>query len=308
MTNKFTESGLSERNERLRSAVARMKTCVACEDLRSDQRMSNLKRAVERLKNVVQEDFKQTEWPRLQRLHEIFQKGYGLPVPVLSVCGEGTAEVRFTKLLAYFLDSRRHHGLGGLVAAAAFWDLPGLPDKLNFGSCTAKAEVPLGKSARSDGMVVDNHVDIVISVGKLNILVEQKINSSEGLEQTARYSEAIRSSYADSAVCVFLTRDGRLAKDPKWMPYKVGDLFARMAALLEKHALSAVAQHNLRALLWDLMVGPMAQNPEWMDRLAWQVEGVSKNISRRADFCDWLARHGLSTRRERLAFLAAIGG
>src|SRR5690554_8221437 len=35
----------------------------------------------------------------------------GIPLPVLSICGEGTREIRFTKYLSYFLNPQKEHGL-----------------------------------------------------------------------------------------------------------------------------------------------------------------------------------------------------
>ena len=36
----------------------------------------------------------------------------GMPLPVLSICGRGTQEIRYSKSLGYYLDGSKSHGLG----------------------------------------------------------------------------------------------------------------------------------------------------------------------------------------------------
>ncbi len=55
---------------------------------------------------------RQENLPLAERLLKAFEEG--IPVPVLTVCGRGTREIRFTSYLAYFLDPGNRHGLGTL--------------------------------------------------------------------------------------------------------------------------------------------------------------------------------------------------
>ena len=111
----------SSATERLRGAIARLL------EHRSAGLVARRKGMIERfafrrarLRQHLFEDFKLNDWPGLQLLNRAFVSRSGLPVPTLSVCGAGTAEIRFTQLLAYFFDSRNRHGLGGLLARAVF--------------------------------------------------------------------------------------------------------------------------------------------------------------------------------------------
>lgn len=290
------------KQERLGAFVGRMShhRPVQAEG-RVPEKRARLLSIVERLRGHILDDFRLNEHPRFQMMDEIFRKGYGLPVATLSVCGEGTAEVRFTKLLAYFFDSRNPHGLGGLLARAVFADEPGVGMGLPFDACTAEAEVSLGPSKTSKDKTIHNSLDVLITVGDLRILIEQKINSAEGDDQTARYTKAMRSIFGDARTCCFyLTPDGRAARDEAWRALSYRVLFTRLATVLDGDALSVVARHNLKALLWDLMIGPLAQNRRFMTELRQQTQRVAKDVVRYADFNRWFSRYGLFSEERRV--------
>ena len=280
---------------RFQTAVARLKEHARGTANTEGQRFrKKFSLARQRLRTRILDDFKRTDWPRFQKLNEIFQKGLGLPVPTLSVCGSGTAEVRYTRLLAYFFDTRNRHGLGGLLACAVFADEIDGGVALPFETCTAQAEVSLGVSSMSNGCEVENSLDLLIEVGRHKILVEQKIKSAEGKEQLRRYSAAIEQRFgAPSVTCFFLTPEGRSGREGGWLPLSYRDLFCRMASVLDRHALSGAARHNLQALLWDLMLGPLAQDRRWMDELQHQTELVARDFHRYADLRNWFSRYGM---------------
>ena len=264
--------------------------------------------ARKRIRARVLDEFRQHEWPRFQMLDEIFKKGLGLPIPTLSVCGAGTAEVRFTKLLAHFFDSRSQHGHGGLLAQAVFANEIEKGADLPFDECTAESEVSLDVSVLSNGQQMQNSLDILITVGEHKILIEQKITSAEGKEQLSRYSDGMRKKFGEAAVlhCFYLTPEGRKGKEEEWKPLSHCDLFCRMASLLDRHALSSVARYNLRAFLWDLMLGPLAQDRQWMDELKQQTHRVAKNYQNYIDLMKWFERYGMG--RDELRMLAKIIG
>lgn len=264
--------------------------------------------ARKRIRTRVLGEFRQHAWPRFQMLDEIFKKGIGLPIPTLSVCGAGTAEVRFTKLLAHFFDSRSQHGLGGLLARAVFADEIENGVDIPFDECTAESEVALGVSGLSDGQQMQNSLDILIEVGGHKILIEQKITSSEGREQLCRYSKAMREKFGTAATlhCFYVTPDGRKGKEEEWKPLSHGELFCRMGSLLDRHALSSVARYNLRAFLWDLMLGPLAQDRQWMDEFKEQTHRVAKDYKNYIDLKKWFERYGMG--RDQLRMLTKIIG
>lgn len=295
--------------KKLRVAIDRLKAASSLSfENRSSKRILRLKHAVDLLRKATLEDFKLTEWPGFCRLHEVLKKGYGLPVPALSVCGEGTAEVRFTKLLAYYLDARNPHGLGGLLAKAIFEGHAGVSRDLPYDDCTAEAEVFLGSTVDASGRKTDNYLDLLVTIDPILILVEQKIKSAEGREQTPRYTEAMQAKFGDANVrCFFLTPDGRPAKDERWMSLSYSELLARLGMVLERHALSATAAHNLRTLLWDLMLGPLAQDANWLIELQQHVRRVAADVNRFSDLRRWFNKCGFE-KEERMALIQATGG
>ena len=297
------------KKDQLRAAIARLKVHHTS-GMEASKHLSRKKfqQAADRLRKRILDDFKREEWPRFQMLDEIFQKGHGLPVATLSVCGVGTAELRFTKLLAYFFDSHNPHGLGGTLVRAVFACEPGIDNDLPFDTCRAKAEVPIGPSLMSNNQAIDNSLDILITVGDFRILVEQKICSAEGREQTHRYTAAMQNYFkSDRTACFFLTPDEKSASNALWHSLSHRTLFCRIASVLDRHALSSVARHNLRALLWDLMIGPLAQREDWLAGLRDQTQKVAKDVNRFADLNQWFARYGLFS-GERRTLLKIVEG
>lgn len=275
---------------------------------RQDQLRKRFASARQRIRERVLDEFRLHEWPRFQMLDEIFDNNLGLPVATLSVCGAGTAEVRFTKLLAYFFDSRNQHGLGGLLSRAVFTDIIEDGEHLPFDHCTAQAEVFLGSATLSDGQMMENSLDILLEVGSTMILIEQKIGSSEGKEQLSRYSRGIQEVYGNASVhCFFLTPDGHDGQEDDWKPLSHGDLFCRMASVLDRHALSSVARHNLQGLLWDLMLGPLAQDINWMKELKTHTRQVARDYRAYIELKKWFDRCGIGRDQLRM-FAKIIGG
>jgi hypothetical protein len=264
-------------------------------------RRHRLQVAAGRLRARILEAFERDELPRFRVLDAILSQGRGLPVPTLSVCGHGTAEERFTRLLAFFLDHRPPHGLGGRLARAVFApEFPG-DGAMPFERCEACAEVHLGRAATRSGVDMENFVDLWLRVGGHHILVEQKILSGEGTDQLARYRHAASAQASPEALSFFfLTPDGRPGKDELWRPLSYRDLLSRMASVLEDPDLSAVARHNLRSLLWDLMVGPVARDLRWLHELRAQVRAVVQDCNRYADLARWLARYGMGADERRV--------
>lgn len=282
---------------RLRAAIARIKERRPDSDPAVARFRTAFNSARQRIRAHVLDEFRKYDWPRLKILDDIFEKRLGLPVPTLSVCGAGTAEVRFTKLLAHFFDSRNHHGLGDLLVHAVFAEKINDGTHLSFESCTAQAEVPLGGACLPDGQEMQNVLDVLIDVGGHKIAVEHKINSAEGEDQLGRYFAALTKKFPGAPLsCFYLTPDGRDVSEQNrknWKPLSHRDLFLRMASLLDRHALSATARHNLRAFLWDLMLGPMAQDRKWMDEFAVQVHHVAQDYRNYTGLKKWLQRDDL---------------
>jgi len=189
----------------------------------------------------------------------------GLPVASLSVCGHGTAEVRFTRLLAHHLDPNAPHGLGTRLLAALFGDAVARRDVV------VTAEADLGTVRLPNGESKSSSLDILILVEATHtaILVEQKIRAAEGVDvagdqevrQLSRYSQAFADRYRDYAgreTKFFLTPTGKTpSDDDTWTPMSHGECVARLVPVLSDRTLTLIARTNLTALLWELLVGPL---------------------------------------------------
>ena len=296
------------KRKRLASAIKRISGHrQAAQTVRQDRLRKAFNGARKRIRVRILDEFRQHEWPRFQMLDEIFKNHLGLPVPTLSVCGAGTAELRYTKLLTYFFDSRNRHGLGGLLAQAVFAGRIENGQHLPFNLCTARAEEPLGVSQLSDGRDIQNSLDILIEVGDHRILIEQKIRSAEGREQLSRYSAGRRNAYGEACVhCFYLTPEGRKGHEDEWIPLSHRELFCSVAAVLDRHALSPAARHNLRAFVWDLMLGPLAQDLAWVDELQEQTHRVARDYREYINFKKWFENYGMG--RDEIRMLAKIVG
>ena len=289
-------SATEEKLVRLRAAIERITLHALEGETHAAGLRQQLQAAIGKLRVDVLEEFEKETLPHLRRLDLVLEKGLGLPVPALSVCGFGTAEVRYTQLFAFYLDARNHHGLGGRLARSIFEGRVEGGSELPWDTCTAQAEYPLGKSELSDRTEMWNSLDLLLEVGGRRILVEQKINSAEGDEQLHRYSAAARSLFGDTVDMFFLTPDGRGGRNEEWKEISHDELIRSMATMLDRPdpELSSTARHNLRALLLDLVMGPLAQDPKWIDELRDRVHQVVNDSNRAADIKRWFQREGMS--------------
>ncbi|MCD8503246.1 MAG: hypothetical protein LRY71_18315 [Bacillaceae bacterium] len=69
---------------------------------------SRLNQAIKGIKHAFIQDWEDYHQDFLNSFLEKIE--IGVPTAVLSVCGRGTQEIRFTKYLAYMLDSQKSHG------------------------------------------------------------------------------------------------------------------------------------------------------------------------------------------------------
>ena len=104
----------------------------------------------------------------------------GIPTPVLSVCGKGTKEIRFTKYLAYYLDDNKSHGLNNKLL---YYLLNKECQEAQFPNvwyqnCFVNEEYRLGK-IKYKNKRASCIADIVIQGNEFAIIIEHKIMSSE---------------------------------------------------------------------------------------------------------------------------------
>lgn len=285
-------SHLCDNPKELHAAIDRLMRGFAKADT---LHLNAFREVLERLNDSILESFRQDEWPRFCQLNEVFERNCGLPVPSLSICGHGTAEIRYTKLLSWFFDSRNPHGLGGMLAESVFKEyFPKGLDIPSFANCQSEAEVGLGIT-RLEGEEWYNSLDIMVRAGDWIICVEQKVLSAEGSRQLKRYSDALTRRYdPNKLICFYLTPDRKAGSDDKWIPISHKDILLSMAQVLRRRVLYPTARHNLKTLLWDLMLGPVAQDDKWIDRFRRQVRNVSAQPDRYyAELSRWLNRYDI---------------
>jgi hypothetical protein len=267
---------------RLTEAVTRIRAATA---RRLDSETLPLRHIAAQIRAAALADFESTELPRFRRLHEALS-GRGVPLAALSLCGHGTAEVRYTQLLRYFLDPRSPHGLGTKVLQAVLapeLEQDGIPlDGLRLDGARVEAEVGLGQ-VRHGGRVQGCTLDLLVTLNDYHVLIEHKITSPEAgsvakneYSQLERYSKAAESNRERGirpkrSLCLFLTPERKSPKaSSQWRPLSHGDLVSRCVRMLSlSPEMPPVARHNLCCFLWDLLTGP-----------AWHEEGVQEKLRR----------------------------
>jgi len=273
-----------------------------------DTESSPLRRIAARVRAAALADFEGTDLPRLRRLHDALSTR-GVPLAALSVCGHGTAEVRYTRLLRYFLDPRSPHGLGSRVLRAFLlpeFERARVPaDGLGLEKARVEAEVELGHvvhGGRRQGCVLD----LLVTLTGHHVLIEHKIASPEAgspardeYAQLARYSKAVRENrrdiQMDRSLCLFLTPDRTPPRtDQGWWPVSHGDLVARcVEAVGTEPGLPLLARHNLGCFLWDLLTGPAWQEEGVLTELARWIVDVLGDHARAPAMARWCANAGL---------------
>jgi len=203
----------------------------------------------------------------------------GIPTPVLSICGQGTREIRWTKYLSYFLDPRARHGLGERFVRAVIYGPVG-KHVGPLGPYQVKRvgnEVYIGAGCRCD---------IVIETDRFAVFIEQKITSGESaypgseLGQLERYARAISESKEYGSMFsykVYLTPEGFIPEKNVggWIPVSHEDIIWAGVGLLRDGGLGQVAWNNLYRLLADLATGPAGQAEEDLEELIYLADKLA---------------------------------
>jgi len=216
----------------------------------------------------------------------------GIPLPVLSVCGRGTQEIRYSTYLAYFLDGSKPHGLGAryLDALLAFMKITGIETY----QAIVETEKWIGQIP-GKSKPVDCYCDVVITCGDHVVFIENKVKSGESANpnseatQLRRYDEAIRGNpfFANKELArIFLTPSGReSSRSPNWRGVSYGDLIEVGVGVLRDGGLSSTARENLKRFLIDLSLGPLDRAE---DEIQTMVELAQAATSSGAHFTDRL--------------------
>jgi hypothetical protein len=278
----------------LQQVIAQVAACVRSQ--RKARRRQRLGHVAKKMKDDFKTRFKtHDQAPYLRFLQALDTDG--LPVPALSACGQGTREIRFTKLLCYYLDPKKPHGLGSRLLQAACASLVPEPVWRNtdWARADVLAEVDLG-TVMVDGRPQGNQLDLLILTADHAVLIEQKIDSDEDVSdsqehrsQLSRYSEAFEkhaeySRYNGKTSKVFLTPDGRAARVQdlrgEWTATSHAALVSQLASVLQSKELTPIARHNLATLLIDLIMGPLAAN-QLLEAAAVRLRALLRNFNAR---------------------------
>lgn len=256
------------------------------------------------IENITQAYNRDWEKEKLEFAQNFLARTWaGMPLPVLSICGKGTQEIRYSKYLGYFLDGTKSHGLGFRYLD----ELLTLVSKEDIDTYKAIIETEkwIGKANGKEGPV-SCICDIVINSNNHVIFIEQKINSGESQNQKSettqlvRYDEAIAANreFSDKKlVRIFLTPSGkRSVKSGEWKPVSHHDLVQTGFNLMNKGGLSNVARENLKRFLLDLLLGPFDKTENEIQEL---VE-LAKSCVLKPSFEERLRFDRLVTRNELL--------
>lgn len=153
---------------------------------------------------------------------------------IFEAIGAARHELRHSDFLAFLLDPRASHGLGGAFLRQLLDTVLTSPPAVY---------TPISRNALNSldyrHVTVQRewqHIDILVLIRDdqhhLAILIENKVNIDEGLDQLARYYERTKRHYPSYAIVpVYLTPDGRPPRDQK-SPYVPVD-YKTISNLLE---------------------------------------------------------------------------
>lgn len=229
---------------------------------------ARLSMAIEQIRCSYHDDWEARRLGEARRL--LANLAGGIPVPVLSVCGHGTAETRYTQYLAYFLNPFKPHGLGPryLEALLSLVRLsnPSVPADVVTTEAVVAAEVFIGYIPGIEGRRVGCTCDVVVTCPGHVVFIEHKVNSSQSPNpnssdrQLKRYDIAIDNNpaYRDlSPIRVYLSPGGAASSGVyDWLGLSHQDLARTGLNLLRGQGLSLAARENLRRFTIDLLLGP----------------------------------------------------
>ncbi len=217
------------------------------------------------------------EWKKskLEKVQNFLSRTWaGLPLPVLSICGRGTQEIRFSKYLGYFLDGSKAHGLGYRYLNELLNFVTG--EKIETFECKVESEKFIGK-IKQDDKLTNCICDNVITCENHIIVIEQKIKSGEsdnpnnGEKQLVRYDKAILENPEFSGkkiIRIYLSPTGKYGAGlVVWNSLSHDDLVEIGLKVLHKGGISEAARENLKRLLIDFLLGPFNKDEELISTL-----------------------------------------
>jgi hypothetical protein len=174
---------------------------------------------------------------------------------IFEAMGVVRQEMRHSDFLAFLLDPQQNHGLGDTF----------LKRLLQKALISADSNVTPITSIDLDIWSLDQvlvlrewrNIDIVFidESNKLIIILENKINISEHSNQLRRYYEVAQQHYPNSKIIgLFLTPEGEMPSDDRYLPVNYGQICSLLESLIESRAstlgadILTVIRHYIQAL------------------------------------------------------------
>jgi PD-(D/E)XK nuclease superfamily len=163
---------------------------------------------------------KSAEVERLRRL------GRWLPGPVaaLEVLGQTGLERAHQAYIAWLLDPRGPHGLDTRILSGVL---------RHFGWAATAGQLPLARVKKED-VQAQSRADIVVTMPSHTLVIELKVHSGEGDEQTRRLADDYK-NWPDP-LFVFLTLNGSQPRDPRFQIMSFTELAGCLGAALKDAA------------------------------------------------------------------------
>ena len=239
---------------------------------------TQLKNTIIKIKNSFLLNWRKEQIPFVASVVNRIDLKSGIPLPILSICGKGTQEIRFTKYLSYFLDQNKQHGLQDRLLEVILnpeCKRLGLGEDWQIG-CEVIPEIKLGEVSSGIGYV-GCFADIGIVGNDYLIVIEQKILSNESnhpnseLNQLRRYNVALENNEDfkhKKHIKIYLTPHRKNSNSISgWINLTHGDIINRGLVLLKSSDLPKTGKENLLRLLIDLAVGPYEMVEDIVDEI-----------------------------------------
>ena len=259
--------------DELNNIISNIKNTYKVESYNSEKRFLYLEKRIKDIKQTNIESWKEQNLGKIKEIVEKINLEKGVILPILSICGHGTQEIRFTKYLAYFLDSSKNHGLGKKLLEKMIEDFD---IKINLDDgYEVFSEYYLG-SIKSKNKNIGNIVDISIFGKNFIILIEQKILSQESihpdsdLSQLERYSFILESNadYRNRDILkIYLTPNTQNKNSKGWESISHVSIIEKGLEILKEQILPRHAKENLTRFLLDLATGPYEKSEEDLNKL-----------------------------------------
>lgn len=266
--------------ENLKNSITKIQE-ASLQSTKVTQSNANLKKSIATIHTTFLSNWERDYLPEIRNLNQGIRQG--IPTPVLTVCGRGTQEIRWTKYLSYYLNPQNNHGLSDTLCRTIVDQIQANQD-ITYANYTI---IDVCNEVLLDDEINDNRTpevgfkhsvcDIVIRTDKFTLFIEQKILSSEGtapnfgLSQLRRYSEAISQNSEYSRlpnINIYLTPTGKLPEGINdWRPLRHSDIVASCIQLLKYPKLSMIAHDNLQRFIIDLTLGSSNQTEVIITRM-----------------------------------------